>query len=245
MAGGIIASPVRRHNPCAPITLDERHRGDADGAVMLPDPNTLLVFAVAAAILMVTPGPDMLFCAANGIGRGPAAGAVSAIGVGVGNLVHTALAAAGLSALVLATPLAFDLVRYAGAAYLAWLGVQAIRSPSLLDLHVAAARERGIWATFRGGVLCDVLNPKVAAFFIAFLPQFVDPDRGAIGLQMALLGVLLTLIGLPVNLLIGLSGGRIGRFLAARPRVNRVQNWVSGLIFIGLAARLAAGGRPA
>ncbi|HET8727116.1 MAG TPA: LysE family translocator [Alphaproteobacteria bacterium] len=210
---------------------------------MLFDPQTLSIFILAVVVLMVTPGPDMLFIAANGIAQGPRAGTVSALGVGVGCLVHTLLAAAGISALVLATPVAFDVIRFAGAAYLAWLGVQAIRNPAMLDLHVSAARARTLGAVFRGGVLCNVLNPKVAVFFIAFLPQFADPSRGPIAIQMVVLGVVLTVIGTTFNMLIGLSGGGIGRFLSTRPRFARVQAWVSGLIFIGLAARLALTGR--
>lgn len=207
------------------------------------DPHTLSLFVLAVVVLMITPGPDMLFIAANGIARGPWAGAVSALGVGAGCLIHTLFAAVGISAVVLATPVAFDAIRLAGAAYLAYLGVQAIRNPAMIELHVAAARGRSLGAVFRGGVLCNVLNPKVAVFFIAFLPQFADPARGPIALQMVLLGVLLTAIGTVFNTAVGLSGGGLGRFLAARPRVARIQGWISGLIFLGLALRLAVTGR--
>lgn len=210
---------------------------------MLPDSHILGVFLVAVTVLMVTPGPDMLFIAANGIAQGPRAGLVSALGVGVGCLVHTVLAAIGVSALVLASPVAFDAIRFAGAAYLAWLGVQAIRNPSMLELHVQAARRRPAWTIFRGGVLCNVLNPKVAIFFIAFLPQFADPDVGALAIQLVTLGVLFTIVGTSFNMLVGLSGGEIGRYLATRPGIARIQGWISGLVFLALAVRLAVVGR--
>jgi threonine/homoserine/homoserine lactone efflux protein len=205
---------------------------------MLFDPNTFGIFILAVLVLAITPGPDMLFITANGIAQGPRAGAISALGVGVGCLVHTVAAAVGLSALLLASPYAFDAIRLVGAAYLAWLGWQAIRDPTMLDLHVDAARRRSMGAIFRGGVLCNVLNPKVVVFFIAFLPQFADPVRGPIALQIIVLGIVLTAVNSAFNVVVGLSGGGIGRFLARRPRWSRIQGWISGLIFIGLALRL-------
>ncbi|NNG04943.1 MAG: LysE family translocator [Inquilinus sp.] len=209
------------------------------------DPSTLALFLVAVTVLMVTPGPDLLFITANGIAQGPRAGAVSALGVGAGAIVHTFAAALGISALVLASPVAFDLVRYAGAAYLVWLGIQAIRDPAMLDLRVAAARRRSLWAVFRGGLACNVLNPKVAVFFIAFLPQFADPAQGSLALQMVVLGLILTIVATGWNTAVGLSSGGIGRYLARRPRVARLQAWISGLIFIALAVRLVLVGQRA
>ena len=209
------------------------------------DPHAFTLFVIAVVVLMITPGPDMLFITANGIAGGPKAGVVSALGVGAGLLVHTALAAAGLSAIILASPVAFDLIRIVGAIYLAWLGVQAIRNPSMLELHAEKARGRSMWRVFRGGVLCNVLNPKVAVFVIAFFPQFVDLSRGLVPLQIVILGVVMTVLGTAFNALVGFSGGRIGSYIAIRPRVARAQSWVSGLIFIALAARLAVTGRSA
>lgn len=203
---------------------------------------TLGIFLVAVTVLMVTPGPDILFITANGIAQGPKAGIVSALGVGLGAVVHTVAAALGMSALLLASPLAFDIVRYLGAAYLAWLGYQAIRDPAMLDLRVAAARRLSLWRVFRGGLFCNVLNPKVAVFFIAFLPQFADPARGPVAVQLVVLGLILTVVATLWNTAVGITSGGIGRLLAGRPRLARAQSWISGLIFIGLALRLAATG---
>lgn len=206
---------------------------------------TLTLFLIAVTVLMVTPGPDILFITANGIAQGPKAGAVSALGVGAGAVIHTLAAALGVSALLLASPLAFDIIRYAGAAYLAWLGYQAIRNPAMLDLRVAAARRRSLWRVFRGGLFCNVLNPKVAVFFVVFLPQFADPDLGPVAVQLIVLGLILTVVVTLWNMAVGLSSGGVGRFLAGRPRVAQVQGWISGLIFIGLALRLAVSGQRA
>ena len=205
---------------------------------MLPDPEALALFLAAAAILTITPGPDMLFCLANGVAQGPKAGAVAALGVGIGLCVHIALAAAGLTALLLASPQLFDLVRYAGAAYLAWLGWQAIRRPAMLRVDGTIAPRLPVGAILRRGAVTNLLNPKVALFFIAFLPQFADPDRGQIWLQLVVLGLILSVPGTLVNMAIGMSGGGVGRFLAARPRIARLQGWISGSLFLLLAARL-------
>ena len=209
---------------------------------MLPDPETLALFVAAAAVLTVTPGPDMLFCLANGIAQGPKAGAVAALGVGIGLCVHIALAAAGLTALLLASPLLFDLVRYAGAAYLAWLGWQTIRRPAMIRVEGAVAPRLPVGAILRRGAVTNILNPKVALFFIAFLPQFADPDRGQLWLQLVALGLILSVPGTMVNMAIGMSGGGLGRFLAARPAIARLQAWISGSLFLVLAARLAVSG---
>lgn len=202
------------------------------------DPATLGVFLLAALALNLTPGPDILFCFANGMARGRMAGVVAALGVGAGCLVHTIAAALGLAGLLATSPLAFDIVRYAGAAYLVWLAINALRAPPAKPFDDGARLPpRDLWRLFRDGALTNILNPKIALFFLAFLPQFVDADHDPV-LQVVVLGTLMNVSGTIVNVLVGGASGAIGRFLARRPFVGRVLNWFTGLVFFALAARL-------
>jgi threonine/homoserine/homoserine lactone efflux protein len=212
---------------------------------MLPELSTLAVFMAAVLALNLTPGPDMLFCFANGVNRGRAAGAVAALGIGAGTLVHTVAAALGLAGLLLASPLAFDIVRYAGAAYLVWLAWKTLRAVPL-GASGAVPEPRSLWRVFGHGAITNILNPKVALFFLAFLPQFVDPNAGPVALQVFVLGMLINLSGTLVNLAVGTGAGGLGSLLARNPAIARVQQYVTASIFLGLAARLTlSSGRPA
>ncbi|MBD2773907.1 LysE family translocator [Iningainema tapete] len=149
----------------------------------------LNLFCIAAIVLIITPGPDMLYVIARSIGQGKIAGIVSALGICVGILVHTLAAAIGLSALLMTSALAYNIVKYAGAAYLIYLGIRTILSRE--EQNTFATRQRiSLTTTFSQGVLSNVLNPKIALFFIAFLPQFVDTTQGGIALQIAILGLI-------------------------------------------------------
>jgi threonine/homoserine/homoserine lactone efflux protein len=211
---------------------------------MLPDSSSLALFMAAVLALNLTPGPDMLFCFATGVNRGRAAGAVAALGIGAGTLVHTAAAALGLAGLLLASPLAFDIVRYAGAAYLVWLAWKTLRAPPL-GVAGTMPERRSLWRVFGHGAVTNVLNPKVALFFLAFLPQFVDPNAGPVALQVFVLGILINLSVTLFNLAVGAGAGGLGSVLARNPAISRIQRYVTATIFVGLAARLAFGsGRP-
>ena len=213
----------------------------------MPDAHALLVFMAAALALNVTPGPDMLYVIARGTAEGRRAGIVSALGIGAGTLFHVAALALGLSALLAAVPLAYDAVRWAGAAYLVWLGVRALAGARRAG--AAAAVERAApWAIFRQGVVTNVLNPKVALFFLAFLPQFVDPARGSPAAQIAALGLLFDVQGTLVNVLVALGASGSARWLRARrggaPGEGTVLlRRLTGVLFIGLGARLALSAR--
>ena len=215
----------------------------------MPDAHSILVFMAAALALNVTPGPDMLYVIARSTAEGRRAGIVSALGIGAGTLFHIAALALGLSALLAAVPLAYDVVRWAGAAYLVWLGVRAIAGARRAT--AAAAVERApLWAIFRQGVVTNVLNPKVALFFLAFLPQFVDPARGSPAAQIAALGLLFDTSGTIVNVLVALgASGSVGwlrarRGGAAGPGAGTVLlRRITGFLFIGLGARLALSAR--
>jgi len=203
----------------------------------------LLIFLGAGLALNLTPGPDMLYVAARSTSEGRRAGVVSALGIGAGTLVHIAALALGLSALLAAVPLLYDVVRLGGAAYLVWLGLRALLRPAAA--HDAAPPPPAPLTTiFRQGVVTNVLNPKVALFFLAFLPQFVDPARGSAAAQIVALGLLFDTSGTIVNVLVALAASRAGGALR-RGRAARVLHRVTGGVFLLLGARLALEGRGA
>lgn len=206
------------------------------------DSTSLLAFIGAGLILNITPGPDVLYIVGRSISQGRLAGVVSALGISAGCLFHIAAAALGLSTLMLALPLAYDLVRYAGAAYLVWMGVCAIRARSSA-LAVQAMDDVPLAAIFRQGMVTSALNPKVALFFVAFLPQFTDAARGPLALQFLLLGVIFVMNGLLVCLGYALAASWLGSWLTARYDIHTWLNRAMGALFIGLGLRLAFGDR--
>jgi threonine/homoserine/homoserine lactone efflux protein len=198
---------------------------------------TLAVFVPAALALVLAPGPDTVYVLTRSIGDGRRVGVASAAGIGVGVLVHTTAAILGLSVVVRQSALAFRAVKYVGAAYLLYLGVETLRSPRRFDLDAEAA-STDHRTGFARGVLVNVLNPKVAIFFLAFLPQFVTP-AGPVTPQLATLG--LTYAALTLSYLVGVAvlSGTIRRALAARPRVEDALRAVTGSVLVGLGLRLA------
>jgi threonine/homoserine/homoserine lactone efflux protein len=204
----------------------------------MPDLHSLTLFIGAGLLLNVTPGPDLLYILARSLSQGRAAGVISALGIGAGCLFHVFAAALGLSALMLALPHAYDVVRYAGAAYLVFLGVKALASRQGA-LEVRALERVSPWEIFRQGVLTNVLNPKVAVFFLAFLPQFADPARGPIAPQILLLGGIFDLNGTLVCIAFALAASRLGAWLKERLDVSRLLNRLTGGLFIALGLRLA------
>ncbi len=202
------------------------------------DLQTLGVFLAAGLALNVTPGPDMLYDAARSTSEGRASGIVSALGIGAGTLVHIAALALGLSALLAAVPVAYDAIRYAGAAYLVWLGVRALARPGGAVSGVALPPATR-WQVFRQGVVTNVLNPKVALFFLAFLPQFVDPSRGSPALQIVALGLLFDTSGTIVNVLVALGASRAAAWLRRPGPAGRALERLTGVVFVALGVRLA------
>jgi threonine/homoserine/homoserine lactone efflux protein len=207
----------------------------------------LTLFLLATLALNLTPGPDMLYVIARSVGQGRRAGVVSALGIGAGTLVHMGALALGLSTLLLSVPGAYEAVKYVGAAYLGYLGVRTLVSRGTGVGEAGELAEGGpearakrvdYWAIFRQGVLTNVLNPKVALFFIAFIPQFVDPGMGPVGWQVVMLGLIFDTSGTLVNSAVALIAGSLGDRLRSSRRVSSVQRWFTGTVFIGLAARL-------
>ncbi|MEZ5331855.1 MAG: LysE family translocator [Thermoanaerobaculia bacterium] len=216
------------------------------------DPDRLLLFLGASLVLLVAPGPAVLHVVATSVDRGRRWGVLAAVGLTAGNLVHVASAAVGLSALLAASSVAFAAIRYGGAAYLVVLGVlQTVRhrrmgSGSLVVEEAArrAAPAPGPWAALRRGAVVNVLNPKIAFFFLAFLPQFVDPARGAAALQVLLLGLLFALLTLVVCTSYALLAGAAADLVRRRwprsaPRVGRAAGYVPGVVYIGLGLTAA------
>ena len=201
----------------------------------MPAPATLLVFALAASVLVAIPGPNHIYIVTRSIAQGRRIGLASAFGVETGTLVHISAATVGLSALVASSAVAFDTLRYAGAAYLAYLGIRALLRDDALELDGGAAPPSARRA-YLDGVLVNVLNPKVALFFLAFLPQFVDPARGATSTQILVLGLVVFAIATTSDVVYALAAGALGGWLRSRPAFERVQRYVTGCVYLGLAA---------
>ena len=207
---------------------------------MIPDAGTLAVFALASLALAVVPGPAVLYIVAQSVHGGRRAGVVSALGVASGGLVHVLAAVIGLSALLAASAEAFTAVKILGAVYLVWLGIRTLLSAD--DRIGGRAAERTLARTYRQGVVVNVLNPKTALFFLAFLPQFVNPHESTRG-QLAILGGIFVLIALTSDLVWALVAGTAGAVLRKSRTFLRVQRYVSGTIFVGLGALAATAGR--
>ncbi|HEX4931159.1 MAG TPA: LysE family translocator, partial [Gaiellaceae bacterium] len=208
----------------------------------LPDTSTLLLFAGAALALIVVPGPAVLYIVAQSIDRGRMAGFVSALGVAVGGLVHVTAAAIGLSSLLVSSAAAFNAVKYAGAAYLIGLGLWTLLR-RVDEPTVEIPKERRLSRRFWQGVVVNILNPKTALFFLAFLPQFVDPDKGSAVLQIGVLGLLFVTLAVASDSLWALGAGTASERLRDNRRFLAVQRYVSGSVFCGLGALTAVAKR--
>jgi threonine/homoserine/homoserine lactone efflux protein len=202
----------------------------------MPAPATILVFALAAGVLVAIPGPNHLYIVTRSVAQGRRIGLASAFGVETGTLVHITAAAVGLSALIASSATAFNVVRYLGAAYLAYLGLRALLRDRGTELLDAQARGHSVRRAYLDGILVNVLNPKVALFFGAFLPQFVDPGRGATATQILALGLVVFVIATASDIVYALTAGALGGWLRGRPGFLRRQRYLTGSIYLGLAA---------
>jgi threonine/homoserine/homoserine lactone efflux protein len=201
----------------------------------VPSAGTLALFSLAALALIVVPGPAVLYIVAQSIDGGRVAGLLSALGVAVGGLVHATAAAIGLSALLLSSATAFTVVKLAGAAYLIGLGLYTllVRKDDPAD---EVRRERRLRRSFVQGVVVNVLNPKTALFFIAFLPQFVDRDAGSVAAQLLVLGLVFVALAVVSDSLWALAAGSAASRLRSSPRFLAARRYVSGSVFVGLGA---------
>jgi len=211
---------------------------------MLINVDLLPAFLLASLALGITPGADMTFVAAQSLSGGRLAGWAATAGVVAGMLVHSTLAALGLAALVAAEPLAFEVIRYAGAAYLVFIAVQMIRHPPVLG-RAEGSESTNLVRAFRQGLLTNLLNPKVIVFILAFLPQFVDPALGHVGVQIFVLGIIFGIPGSTALVFVALAGGHIGAAFRAHPFAAKAIGWISGTLIGGLAIGLLVAHRKA
>jgi threonine/homoserine/homoserine lactone efflux protein len=207
----------------------------------MPSISTLVLFCPAALVLLIVPGPSVLYIVTRSIDQGRRAGLISVLGTHLGSLVHVAAAAVGLSALIVSSALAFSAVKYLGAAYLVWLGVRRWHAGDHLDL--GAHRPNLPRAhLFRQGFVVQVLNPKTAIFFLAFLPQFVDPERGSVTVQVLILGVVFIALGLMSDSTYVIAASAIGTVLRRNTRARRAERYVSSGVYVGLGMTTAVSG---
>jgi threonine/homoserine/homoserine lactone efflux protein len=211
----------------------------------MPSPEVFAAFALASLALLIVPGPSVIYIVTRSMEQGRVAGLISVLGIHTGSIVHVAAAALGLSAILASSALSYGIVKYAGAAYLIWLGVRAIRDRAEERPDVAG-KSHSLGRIYAQGVVVNVLNPKTALFFLAFLPQFVDVSKGAVSLQIVLLGITFILLGFVSDGTYALVSARVSRSIAARKDSGILRRWLPGLTLIGLGiASAITGRRPA
>lgn len=215
----------------------------------MPEWTQLALYAAAALVLAITPGPGLFYVAARTLAGGRAEGVASSFGTGLGGMAHVLAGSLGVSAIVLASAELFTALKLAGAAYLVWVGFRAIlaarRDAPAAPGHAVSAPPAGPRRAFREGALVEALNPKTAAFFLAFVPQFVDPAAGPVALQFVVLGTVSVVLNTLADLVVACAAGRLREGAAARPALIRRLREASGGAMIALGAALALARRPA
>jgi threonine/homoserine/homoserine lactone efflux protein len=201
----------------------------------VPDPSRLVLFVGAALLLLVVPGPSVLYVVTQSVSHGRRAGVVSVAGITTGTLVHIVAATVGLSALLASSAVAFDVVKYLGAAYLIVVGIRRLAGWEP-EQEPTSRAPRNLGRLYRQGIVVNTLNPKTALFFLAFLPQFVEPDRGAAWVQILLLGLLFAALGFCSDAAWAFVSGTLGDRLRRSRRFPAAQRYVSGSVFVGLGA---------
>jgi len=208
----------------------------------MPTPLTLLAFTAAALVLIAVPGPNHIYIVTRGIGQGRRAALASACGVETGTLVHVAAAAFGVTALLASSATAFAIVKYLGAAYLVWLGISSLRARGEEVGALSLDEDVGTRRVFAQGIVVNVLNPKVGLFFLAFLPQFVDPQRGSAAVQIVVLGIVMFVLALASDIVYALASAGIGRWLRRRPAFLHRRHRISGVVYLLLGGVAAFSG---
>ena len=204
----------------------------------MPDLSTWGLFVLASLVLLLTPGPAVLYIVARSVQQGRTAGLVSVVGIHLGTIVHIVAAAVGLSALVVESSLAFAIVKYIGAGYLIWLGISTFVSKDH-GSHAPVITPTSLHRAFRDGFVVNLFNPKTAIFFLAFLPQFVDPAHGPVHWQILMLGLTFMGLGILSDGLFAIAAGAAGEFLRRSARFQQLLRWFSGTSFLGLAVAAA------
>jgi threonine/homoserine/homoserine lactone efflux protein len=203
------------------------------------DTANLVAFVLLALGMVLTPGPNMIYLISRSISQGPASGLISLGGIALGFVFYVFCAAFGITALLFAVPYAYDALRLAGAAYLLWLAWQALRPGARSPFHVRELKHDGPRKLFLMGFLTSLLNPKIAMFYLALLPQFIDPAAGSVLVQSIILGLIQITVSISVNTLITFAAGGIALFLRGRPLWSLAQRWLMGTLLAGFALRMA------
>ena len=206
--------------------------------ILLPDWPAFSVFMVATLAVGAAPGPGMMFAIARSIGQGRMAGAVSVLGLSLGSFILCLAAAFGVAAIIGASQIAYDGLRYLGAAYLIYLAGRVLTTGGVLPGADGGNRRDPLGRVFRQAMATNVMNPKSGMFYIAFIPQFTDPERGSVILQFILLGVIFNLTGNSINLVVAYFFGHLGDWLASHRKVWRLQQWFTASIFCAIAGHL-------
>ena len=209
----------------------------------MPETTTLITFSLIALGMVLTPGPNMIYLISRSIAQGRGAGLISLGGIALGFVFYVVCAAFGITALLFAVPFAYDALRLAGAAYLLWLAWQAVRPGASSPFHVRELKHDGPRKLFMMGFLTSLLNPKIAMFYLALLPQFIDPAAGSVLAQSIILGFIQIIVSVSVNTLITFAAGGIAVFLRTRPFWSLVQRWLMATMLAGFAVRMAAEAR--
>jgi threonine/homoserine/homoserine lactone efflux protein len=206
---------------------------------MLLDPVLFVSYLAVATALAISPGPDTMFVVASSASGGARAGVAATLGTASGSFMHASFAALGISALIAASPIAFDVLRLAGAVYLLWLGVQALRNVMRAAAETTAASgEKTMRASYRRGLITNLFNPKVAVFYVAFLPQFTNATLGHVPLQIFLLGLIHNIIGTIWLVGLALISGRAAESFARNKRIRTWLDGFSGAVYVALAVRM-------
>lgn len=198
----------------------------------------IILFTSAGILLNLTPGPDMIYTATRSASQGRNAGIVSALGIGTGTIFHIMAAALGLSAILMYSATAYEFIKWIGAAYLIYLGIKSIIDRNR-NLNSQNPDNDSLMKIYTQGVLTNVLNPKVALFFLAFLPQFIDASSENVTLQILLLGFIFDTTGTIVNCFVAVFFGKLGGLLNSSQKIKRIQSWFTGTVYIGLGVSLA------
>jgi threonine/homoserine/homoserine lactone efflux protein len=207
----------------------------------MPDASTVLIVALASLVLVVVPGPAVIYILTRSVSQGRTAGLASAVGVNLGSAIHVLAAVAGLSVLLASSAYAYTVVKWLGVAYLAWIGVRTLLSDDT-EFATPEIEPQSLWRIFTQGVVINVLNPKVAIFFLAFLPQFVDPTGANPALKTLVLGMTLVTIGLISDSVYALIGGGLGDLFRRRPGAARATRLTAGITYLTLAGLAAVSG---
>ena len=205
----------------------------------MPNLHSLMVFTLAAAAMNISPGPSNFYVMSRSLAQGQRAGFVAAFGLATGSLFHVSATALGLSVVLRYSPTLYAVVKLVGAAYLIFLGLRLLLSKGAAFTAAPSGNRRPHGRIFRESIVVEILNPKTALFFLAFLPQFADPGAGPLAPQLLLLGAIVTLTAIPCDAFVALAAGAAANTLARRPLYGRLQKWLSGSILIGLGAYVA------